>query len=210
MPEAQTGRVPQDLMDAVFDDLLERVSVGREAISIEQAGAVVWRDGSLGCPQPGMMYTQALVPGYQIVLIVGDETFDYHASEGGHFVLCVGGLAPLTSPPAQIVEEVTMPTSPAIPPPSSAGLQRLVAEAKEDLAGRLAIPTEQIDLVELSPVVWPDGGLGCPEPGVAYTQVQVEGLLIRLRAGKRIYPYHSGGGTSPFLCEQAIEEESPQ
>jgi hypothetical protein len=98
--EAQTGRVPQDLMDAVFDDLLERLDVGREAIAVEQAGAVVWRDGSLGCPQPGMMYTQALVPGYRIWLLVGDERFDYHASEGGYFVLCEGGLAEEGLPPA--------------------------------------------------------------------------------------------------------------
>jgi hypothetical protein len=194
----------------VFDDLLERLDVNREDIAVDAAGAITWRDGSLGCPQPGMMYTQALVPGYQIVLRVGEETFDYHASERGHFVLCEGGLAPVASAPAQIVEEVAVPTSPTIPTPASAGLQGLLAEAKGDLAQRLSMPIEQIDLVELSSVVWPDGGLGCPEPGVAYTQVQVEGLIIRLRAGKQIYPYHSGGGTPPFLCEQGIEDVNPR
>jgi len=102
-----------------------------------------------------------------------------------------------------------MPTSPTIPTPVSAGLQQLVSQAKEDLALRLSIPTMQIDLVELSAVVWPDGALGCPEPGVAYTQVQQEGLLIRLRAGKRIYPYHSGGGTPPFLCQHDITAATP-
>ena len=98
-PVPLTGEVRQDLLDAVFDDLSERVDAGREAIAIEQAGAVVWRDGSLGCPQPGMMYTQALVPGYRIVLLVGDERFDYHASEGGTFVLCEAGLAEEGLPP---------------------------------------------------------------------------------------------------------------
>jgi hypothetical protein len=94
-----TGQVPQELLDAVFDDLLERLDASREAIEIEQSGAVVWRDGSLGCPQPGMMYTQALVPGYRIILVVGDETFDYHASERGHFVLCDEGSAQEPMPP---------------------------------------------------------------------------------------------------------------
>jgi hypothetical protein len=102
-----------------------------------------------------------------------------------------------------------MPISPTIPMPSSPGLQTLILQAKEDLALRLSIRDDQIDLVELRPVVWPDGGLGCPEPGMAYTQVQTEGLLIRLRAGKRIYPYHSGGGTPPFLCKQDIADDSP-
>lgn len=111
--------------------------------------------------------------------------------------------------PLQETGTATMPTSPSIPTPISAGLQQLVAQAKEDLSLRLSIPTTQIDLVQLGAVVWPDGALGCPQPGVVYAQVQQEGLLIRLRAGKRIYPYHSGGGTPPFLCEQAITDDTP-
>jgi hypothetical protein len=46
--------------------------------------------------------------------------------------------------------------------------------------------------------------LGCPQPGLAYTQVQQEGLLIRLRVGKRLYNYHSGGGSAPFFCEKSV------
>ena len=95
------GEVPQDLLDAVFDDLVERLGASREAISMEEAGAVVWRDGSLGCPQPGMMYTMALVPGYRIILSVSEETFDYHASEAGYFVLCEGGMAEDPLPPGE-------------------------------------------------------------------------------------------------------------
>ena len=204
-----TGEVPKDLLDAILEDAEARTGIAAGEMSIVRAEAVVWNDGSLGCPEPGVMYTQAEVPGYRIVLRAGNETLDYHAYESGSFILCPGGLAPVASPAALVVEEVTMPTSPTIPTPVSAGLQQLIAQAKEDLALRLSIPTTQIDLVELSAVVWPDGALGCPQPGVAYTQVQQEGLLIRLCAGKRIYPYHSGGGTAPFLCNQAITDDTP-
>jgi hypothetical protein len=31
----------------------------------------VWNDGSLGCPEPGMMYTQALVNGYWLIIEAG-------------------------------------------------------------------------------------------------------------------------------------------
>jgi len=89
-----------------------------------------------------------------------------------------------------------------IPTPSNQSLQKLVTQAKEDLAKRLNIATDQIDLIELQSVVWPDGSLGCPQPGMGYIQVQVDGLLIRLRVGGRIYEYHSGGNRGPFLCEQ--------
>jgi hypothetical protein len=54
---------------------------------------VTWSDGSLGCPKPGMLYTQALVPGYRVKLKVGSEVWDYHASERGGVVLCPPGLA---------------------------------------------------------------------------------------------------------------------
>ena len=95
------GEVPQNLLDAVIEHLLGRLDVSREAIAVEKAEAVVWRDGSLGCPQPGMMYTQALVPGYQIVLRVGGETYDYHASQAGFFVLCEEGRSEEGLPPGE-------------------------------------------------------------------------------------------------------------
>lgn len=76
-----------------------------------------------------------------------------------------------------------------------------VQVAVKDLATRLAVPLEQIELVDVEPVVWPDGSLGCPQPGMVYPQVQVDGLRIRLRAGGQVYVYHSGGTRQPFLCE---------
>ena len=54
---------------------------------------MTWPDGSLGCPQPGINYTMALVPGYQIIVRAGEQRLDYHATRRGHFVLCPAGLA---------------------------------------------------------------------------------------------------------------------
>lgn len=92
------------------------------------------------------------------------------------------------------------PTTPQATGPAS---NRLVVQAKEDLAGRLAIQMNEIEVVETREVIWPDSSMGCPRPGMAYTQVQHDGLLIRLRVGDRVYEYHSGSGRPPFLCEQA-------
>jgi hypothetical protein len=83
-----TGEVPQELLDAIFGDAEERTGVDRAQFTLLRAEAVVWRDGSLGCPQPGMMYTQALAPGYWVVLEAGGRELDYHASTGWHFFLC--------------------------------------------------------------------------------------------------------------------------
>ncbi len=88
-----------------------------------------------------------------------------------------------------------------IPTPFDPSMEKTVTQAKDDLAQRLAIDPGQIVLVEAASVTWPDGSLGCPQPGMAYTQVQVDGLLIRFSAGGRIYEYHGGGGRAPFLCQ---------
>jgi hypothetical protein len=82
------GEVPQELLDQIIADLIQKLGVERSAIRVVQAEAVVWRDGSLGCPQPGRFYTQALVDGYKVVLEANNVTYDYHASNSGNFFLC--------------------------------------------------------------------------------------------------------------------------
>jgi len=80
--------VPQSTLYAALDDAATRTSVDREKITVVSAGPVTWPDGSAGCPEPGMMYTQALVPGYRVVLQAGDEVLNYHATRGGTPQFC--------------------------------------------------------------------------------------------------------------------------
>lgn len=84
------GEVPAELLDRIMADLEGRTGALRAEFSVARAMAVQWNDGSLGCPKPGEMYTQAIVPGYKVVLRHGDTSYDYHASERGYFVLCAG------------------------------------------------------------------------------------------------------------------------
>lgn len=90
---AQPGAAPtlQSMVDAARADAAQRLPGA--ALEVVVAERVVWRDGSLGCPQPGMLYTQALVPGWRIRLRAGDELLDYHAANGGALVLCPPGIA---------------------------------------------------------------------------------------------------------------------
>jgi hypothetical protein len=98
-PEPVIGEVPEDLLENILTDLQEREGIGREEIVIEQAEAIVWRDGSIGCPQPGMMYLQVLTPGYLVVLRVGDDLYHYHAAKSGDFLLCEQSLPGEILPP---------------------------------------------------------------------------------------------------------------
>lgn len=74
-------------------DAARRSGVAADALQLVSAERVTWRDGGLGCPQPGMAYTMALVPGFRVVLKAGSESFDYHADQRGNLLLCPAGRA---------------------------------------------------------------------------------------------------------------------
>lgn len=81
-PADETART---LLDAVLADAARRGDAAAQLVAFE---AVTWPDGSLGCPQPDRVYTQALVPGYRIVVRAGDAEHHYHASRRGQWVWC--------------------------------------------------------------------------------------------------------------------------
>jgi hypothetical protein len=94
------------------------------------------------------------------------------------------------------------PNSAVVAPPLGPALTKMVDDSRADLARRQSVALDDIALVQVWTVVWPDGGLGCPRPGMVYPQVQADGLLIRLQLGAQTFDYHTDGLTPPFLCEQ--------
>lgn len=105
--------------------------------------------------------------------------------------------------PTETLQAPPREQSSAQPLPTNRVLRRVTMQAIDDLAGRLAMPVERIEFLEFKSMLWPDGGLGCPRPGMVYLQVQQEGYLIRLRAGKREFDYHGGDRRGPYLCEKS-------
>jgi len=84
-----TGEVPPEILQAIRENLGKRLGIEDPQVPrLVRAQNVTWSDGSLGCPRPGQMYTQALVPGYWVVLEHEDREYDYRASERGYFILC--------------------------------------------------------------------------------------------------------------------------
>lgn len=92
--------VPDDLMQKLVADVVEKSGATRDDIEVVRAEKVTWRDASLGCPQPNMAYAQVLSPGWWVILRVGREDFDYRASDNGYFSRCTGATkrAPIRYP----------------------------------------------------------------------------------------------------------------
>lgn len=75
-------------VDQAVADLAGRLDIDEGAVTVVSHEDVTWPDGSTGCPQPGMAYTQALVDGTRIILEVDGETYSYHASGMDDPFLC--------------------------------------------------------------------------------------------------------------------------
>lgn len=87
--------VPAAMLDSVVEVAARDTGIAADEIRVVTADAVTWSDGSLGCPEDGQMYTQALVPGYRVVIEAAGEELSYHASESGDFRACANPIAPV-------------------------------------------------------------------------------------------------------------------
>lgn len=69
-------------------DLGRRLGVDISEIELADLASVTWPDFSLGCPRPGQVYGQAIVPGYRITLSAGGREYVYHTDARTRFVTC--------------------------------------------------------------------------------------------------------------------------
>lgn len=98
--ELPLGPVPDEVVarSTVQDAIAEaakREGVQPADVSVAGFADVTWSDGSVGCPQAGMQYTMALVPGHQLILQVDDRYLSYHASQDSQFSYCAAPVAPV-------------------------------------------------------------------------------------------------------------------
>ena len=70
------------------DLIATSTGVTPDRIKLTTAETFTFPDGSVGCPRPGMSYTQALVPGYRIVMHADGRDYHYHGRQGGEPFYC--------------------------------------------------------------------------------------------------------------------------
>ncbi len=85
-----TANMPRAVRRAVVADAARRFGVDESSVVLVSAEKVTWSDGSLGCAEPGQMYTQALVPGYRVTAKTQSGQMRYHTDESGTLVNCAG------------------------------------------------------------------------------------------------------------------------
>ncbi len=79
--------------------------------------------------------------------------------------------------------------------------EQVVSKALLDLESRINVDPDDVTVVLSEQKTWDDGSIGCPQPGMVYTQAQVDGARVLLEVDGRLYAYHAGADGEPFLCE---------
>jgi hypothetical protein len=110
----------------------------------------------------------------------------------GHSPLPTPGYSPLPTPPAG--ERGSAP----IPPEAGASVRAAI----NDLAAKLKIASEAVQVVSVSAVDWSDTSLGCPQPGMFYAQIIVQGYRIILSAGGQQIEYHADQRGRVVTCSK--------
>lgn len=89
---------------------------------------------------------------------------------------------------------------PAVPNPTNT--------ARTDLALRLGVPMDHIEIVSIKEVVWRNGNLGC-DTGEPAIQVLTDGYQIVLEVHEVQYFYHGKTGLDPVFCATPDEPLPP-
>jgi len=193
------GTVPageiEEAVQLALDEVAKQTEIDRGSIKVDGTESVDWADSNLGCPTGAAVSTPQITRGYRVLLRANGKLYAVHVG-GSKAVICSRGLAVASA----LQEASTIPGN-VQPEPSDAPSRALISKARADLARRLAVAPDKVLFVKFKSVVWPDSSLGCPRPGMAYTQVRHDGVLIRFEVNGRHYDYHGGATRDPFLCE---------
>jgi hypothetical protein len=171
-------------------ELARAIGVAESSVTLVDAVEAEWRDSSLGCPQRGTVYAQALTPGFRVTLRAGRSRYSVHVG-AGRAVLCGTPLRGDARDGKIVRSDAT------------AGLQ-LAEQARTHLAARLRMRPNQVVINFFRPTTWPDARLGCMAPTKPPNSVPTDtapmdaappqptrGFLIELSAGGTKYEYHA-------------------
>ncbi|MEH2163583.1 MAG: hypothetical protein V7K38_21730 [Nostoc sp.] len=96
------SRLPRPVANAVLQDVARRQGILTRQLQITDYNQQSWRDGCLELPQPDELCTQALVPGWRIVVSNGRQNWVYHTNQTGSAVRVNQKTSESTLSPVQI------------------------------------------------------------------------------------------------------------
>jgi hypothetical protein len=149
--------------EAAVERLSSELGLPAEQVGILSTDEVEWPDGCLGVQREGLMCTQAIVPGFKVVLQANGETYEIRTNKSGSQVVVVQN-APATG----LLETA------------------LVGQ----LAFNLGLQESEISVVSSSGTEFTDACLGVALFEQTCAQVVTPGKVVILKANDFEFEYH--------------------
>lgn len=178
LPEASPVQTEVDLMSIVIDDLAARTGLKADEIELLSFEKHDWPDACLGLPEPGELCAQTLTPGYRVLLAASGRRYPLRVDETGKTIR---------------------------PEPEVKAQSPAATAAQRDLAKRLRVDPQAIQVIDEQAMQWPDSCLGIQAPDRLCAQVITPGFQITLVYQGSEYVYHTDTGGEVALLAKAPE-----
>jgi hypothetical protein len=180
--------LPLPVASAVLRDVSRTQGVLPSKLKIVAYNQQTWRDGCLGLPKPDEFCTQALVPGWRVIVSNGSQNWIYHTNSNGRSLRLANSATPVNN------QSKNLPTS----------VRNAVLAAASQLT---KLPTSQIRIVNFKQITT-DGCLGLPRPGEACIQIAQQAWEINLQAGKQRLVYRANRDGSQVRLNQTASSSA--
>lgn len=98
--------LPRPVANAVLRDLARRQGISARQLQIIEYNQQTWRNGCLELPQSDELCTQALVPGWRIVVSNGKQNWIYHTNNNGRSLRLASANTPTGNLPDKLPASV--------------------------------------------------------------------------------------------------------
>lgn len=159
--------------------LAKRLSVPIDQVTISEIEQVQWSDACLGLQKPDEACLTVITDGFRVMLTAGGQSYEAHTDMEGTQV--------------RFAEDYGKGLPQGVTPQPGTGGDAADLEEKirQALAKKSGIALDQIKVVDVEPVEWPDGCLGVITRGVSCIQVITPGYRVMLEANGQIYEFHT-------------------
>ncbi|OKH32626.1 hypothetical protein NIES2101_40555 [Calothrix sp. HK-06] len=168
--------LPRSVRNAVIRDFSRRQGILPSNISIVEFTEREWRNGCLELAGPGELCTQAIVPGWQVVVSDGREKVIYHTNNNGRNLRVtnrnIADNSNNTRLPSRVRDAVIRAAS-----------------------SRLRVLPRQLNITQAQSRDWKDGCLELAEPNRACSQVIVSGwrVVVGIKDVNLVYHTNESG-----------------
>ncbi|MFN6461533.1 MAG: hypothetical protein RMZ41_006745 [Nostoc sp. DedVER02] len=183
------SRLPRPVANAVLQDLARRQGISTRQLQITDYNQQTWRDGCLELPQSDEFCTQALVPGWRIVVSNGRQNWVYHTNSNGRSLRLASDNTPSNNLPDKL------PTA----------VKNVVLQAA---SRRLQEPISKLTIIEAQQQTWRDGCLELGNPNELCAQALISGWEVVVRGVDQTLVYHTNETGSVVRLNENTSEST--